>query len=117
MAKFLKGLDPKNVFYAFTHCDLEKPADDWIEKKIASFEKYSKLEVPKENFILFDNTKTSLMEFVDMLVEGDMEFEEDLDEKVEELDKALEDAQKFVDKLQKMAYLQQLEMMRMELQR
>ena len=66
MKKFIDHLKTDNIFIAFTHCDNEKSKvdEDFINKKLASLKKFMKLEIPKENIILFDKTSDSLEEFV-----------------------------------------------------
>jgi predicted GTPase len=80
MANFLKGLKAENTFIIFTHCDLQKPKEDFIEKKIKSLEKYcgEDLTIKRDNVILFEKTKESLQNFVDNFVKGKVFFEDDL---------------------------------------
>lgn len=42
--------------------------------------KYVKLDIPKENVVLFDKTKESLEEFVNNFVHGEAYITEDLEE-------------------------------------
>jgi hypothetical protein len=60
--KFMEKLEPENIFLVFTHCDkLQKElTDDYINKKLASLLKYTKLIIPRENVILFKNEASSL---------------------------------------------------------
>lgn len=43
MSRFLDGLKPENVFMVLTHCDLAKPKEDWIWKKLGSINKLSEV--------------------------------------------------------------------------
>ncbi len=102
MIQFMKGLKPENVFVAFTHCDLQKPSEKWIKEKIQSFKKLGLDDIPDENMIYFEKDVKSLKNFVDKFVKGDIEFEENLPEKVKNVDKDLEKACKELDQLHKL---------------
>jgi len=83
--KILDNFNPKNVFVIFTHCDLQTPDEELIQGKLSSFKKHGGVEIPRNNVILFANSKESLIPFVDQFVNGDMHITIDLEEKLAEL--------------------------------
>lgn len=91
MKSFLDHLQPDNTFICFTHCDHEaaKPDKNFIAKKIKALKKYTKLEIPLENVILFDKTKESLKDFVSKMVRGTITVAEDIEERVVEFDQEM----------------------------
>lgn len=64
MSTFLEKLQPENAFLVITHCDLEKPDDALLKKKLESINKHLSSEIPESNIILFDKTPDSLEDFV-----------------------------------------------------
>lgn len=85
--KFLEHLEPENTFIVFTHCEEDnaaiKPDSKYIKDKLASFKKYTKLNIPIDNVVLFDKTSLSLEEFIDNMVEGNMNIAHDIEELAE----------------------------------
>jgi hypothetical protein len=47
---------PEHVFMVLTHVDLDRPSEEFICGKIASFKNTGGIQIPRENVILFDNT-------------------------------------------------------------
>jgi len=64
----------------FTHCDdvAAKPDDKFIRNKLKALEKYTKLVIPNKNVVLFNKTSSSLEEFVNNMVEGNMNIASDI---------------------------------------
>lgn len=93
MQKFLENLEPLNTFIVFTHCDRvdeETTLDEkYIKDKLKSIKKYTKLEIPFENVILFDKTMDSLEDFVENMVEGEINVAEDIEDLVDTFDEDL----------------------------
>ena len=73
---------PEDTFIVVTHCDKEKPSEQFITGKLDSFKEFGALAIPPENVIKFDNTTESLSEFVSKLKPSNMHFHENLEEKV-----------------------------------
>ena len=99
MKKFLDNLKPKNTFVVFTHCDWDKPTDEFIKEKLASLKTYCELDVPAANAVLFDKTKESLEEFVSKFVKGKTHVKNDVKEEVKGYgDEVIKSAQQIDDK-------------------
>ena len=79
----------EDTFVVITHCDKEKPSEQFISGKLNSFAKYGSLVIPPNNVIKFNNTTESLREFISKLKTSNMHFHENLKEKADEIGKEL----------------------------
>lgn len=59
-SKFFANFEPKKIFLIITHCDLMKIEEEQVLGKLESFKKWAKVDIPRQNAILFDNTPESL---------------------------------------------------------
>ena len=74
ISKFFKNFEHKKVYMVITHCDVEKPTDEFITDKLAAFNNYGGVDIPAENVILFNNTPESLNLLVEKVENGNMQF-------------------------------------------
>ena len=81
-----------------THCDYERPTDQFIADKIASFKECGEFEIPRDHVVLFDKTPASLLPNFQKLSPGNMQFVENLPEKVKKIFKELPGDFKKLDK-------------------
>jgi hypothetical protein len=85
ITKMIANSKAEDTFIVVTHCDKEKPSEEFITGKLNSFKEYGPLAIPPENVIKFDNTTESLSEFISKLKPSNMHFHENLEEKAIEL--------------------------------
>ena len=70
----LRNLQHKYIFLVLTHCDQKMPDKAFITNKIRSLKKYTDVDIPEENVVLFEKSKESLVEFTNKFVKSDATF-------------------------------------------
>ena len=70
ITKFFTDFDPSRVFLIITHCDKSMPNEDFIMGKLKSLEKWGDLTIPRENVILYKNSKESAQYLIERVRGG-----------------------------------------------